>query len=94
MWLWDIELRALGFRRKSERYWQCLRRFELPDAAYLSLFSWSEQFIPAGNGRYLGDCSKEIGLFLISFNFVALLSVVVPAGGTSHETGRIRPRPN
>jgi hypothetical protein len=58
MWLWDIELRALGFRRKSERYWQCVRRFELPDAAYLSLFSWSEQFIPAGDGRYLVELSE------------------------------------
>ena len=27
MWLWDGELRRLGFRRKSERYWQCERRF-------------------------------------------------------------------
>jgi hypothetical protein len=74
MWLWDIELRTLGFRRKSDRYWQCLRRFELPDAAYLSLFSWSEQCIPDGNGRYLVELSAfhvtfRIGLERIHFYY-------------------------
>jgi len=61
MWLWESELRTLGFRRKSERYWQCVRRFELPDAAHLSLFSWSEQFIPigrSGGGRFLVELSE------------------------------------
>jgi hypothetical protein len=28
MWLWDLDLHALGFKRKSERYWRCERRHE------------------------------------------------------------------
>ena len=91
MWLWDIELRALGFRRKSERYWQCLRRFELPDAAYLSLFSWSEQFIPAGNGRYLAELSDfhvtfQIGLERIHFYYHERSENAWKAAG--HTSGR------
>src|SRR5262245_21291035 len=50
MWLWAIELTELGFRRKSDRYWQCERRFGLPPEAHLSLFSWSEQSLP-GDSR-------------------------------------------
>jgi hypothetical protein len=48
MWRWESELREAGFRRKGERYWQCDRRFGLPDCAYISLFCWSEQRM-AGN---------------------------------------------
>jgi len=39
MWLWDWQLQQLGFRRLSERYWQCERGHDLPAAAYLSIFS-------------------------------------------------------
>jgi hypothetical protein len=45
MWLWDNELRRLGFRRKSDRYWRCDRRFGLGNDDHLSIWSWSEQTI-------------------------------------------------
>ena len=48
MWLWESELRELGFRRRSERYWRCDQRFNLSGIGHLSVFSWSEQTIPAG----------------------------------------------
>lgn len=51
MWIWDIDLHALGFRRKSERYWQCSRAFGLNEPDHLSVFSWSEQTIPTARGR-------------------------------------------
>lgn len=46
MWLWESELRALGFRRKAERYWLCGRRFGLPSGDHLSLYCWGEQVLP------------------------------------------------
>lgn len=52
MWLWDQQLHELGFRRRSDRYWQCERRFGLPVWGHLSLFSWSEQAIPLGRQRW------------------------------------------
>jgi hypothetical protein len=51
MWLWESELRELGFRRKRERYWQCVGRLGLRDGEHLSLFSWGEQALPAGRRR-------------------------------------------
>jgi hypothetical protein len=51
MWLWESELRELGFRRKGERYWQCTQRFGLRGDEHLSLFSWAEQALPAGRRR-------------------------------------------
>ena len=52
MWLWNSELRQLGFRRLSERYWQCERRYGLPANAYLSLFSHArERQFTAGAGE-------------------------------------------
>jgi hypothetical protein len=50
MWLWDDELQRLGFRRRSDRYWRCERRFGLAGDDHLSVFSWSEQAVP-GAGR-------------------------------------------
>lgn len=60
MWLWDDELRGLGFRRKSERYWACERRFGLAEGDHLSVFSWGEQTIPGGNGpaRHLVELTE------------------------------------
>jgi hypothetical protein len=39
MWIIDAELQRLGFRRRSRRYWQCERRYGLPDDAYISIYS-------------------------------------------------------
>ena len=60
MWLWDVDLQRLGFRRRSERYWQCERRFGLGAADHLSVFSWSEQAIPGRRGpaRYLVELTE------------------------------------
>jgi hypothetical protein len=61
MWLWESELRELGFRRKSDRYWQCERRFGLEDDEHLSIFSWSEQAIPSsasGPARFLVELTE------------------------------------
>jgi hypothetical protein len=51
MWLWVCELRSLGLRRLSARYWQCVRRYGLPAEAYLSIFSHAceRQTTPGGN---------------------------------------------
>jgi hypothetical protein len=46
MWLWEIDLRRLGFRRKAERYWQCRQRFGLAGDDHISIYSWSEQQLP------------------------------------------------
>jgi hypothetical protein len=43
MWLWECELRQLGLRRLSERYWQCERRYSLPHGAYLSVFPHAQE---------------------------------------------------
>jgi hypothetical protein len=72
MWLWEVQLYDLGFRRRSERYWSCARRFGLPDAAHVSIFSWSEQTIP--DGRFLVELTEfhityEIGLDNVHFYF-------------------------
>lgn len=77
MWLWECELWALGFRRKSERYWQCERGHELPAAAHLSLFSWSEQRLPpeaGGSVRWLVELTEfhvtfQIGLEHVHFYY-------------------------
>jgi hypothetical protein len=43
MWLWACELHQLGLRRLSASYWQCERRYGLPDGAYLSVFSHASE---------------------------------------------------
>lgn len=42
MWIWSEQLKAMGFSRKSDRYWQCKNRYGLDDNEHLSLFPWSE----------------------------------------------------
>jgi hypothetical protein len=66
MWLWECELRELGFRRKSPHYWQCQRRYDLPPHAHLSIFSWSEQQIPPARGKS-GRLITEVTEFHITF---------------------------
>jgi hypothetical protein len=43
VWIWENELRASGFRQKSERYWHCERRHGLPENAHLSIFPSARQ---------------------------------------------------
>ncbi len=43
MWIWDFQLQQMGFRQKSERYWQCERGFGLTEGDHISLFLWTIQ---------------------------------------------------
>jgi hypothetical protein len=61
VWLWESELRELGFKRKSERYWQCERRFGLDDCSHLSIYSWREQTVRgarSGPVRFLVELTE------------------------------------
>jgi hypothetical protein len=71
MWQWDNELYERGFRRRSERYWQCVRGHGLPVDAHLSLFSWAEQTLPGrhkGQHRYLVEVTEFHVTFLIGID--------------------------
>jgi hypothetical protein len=103
MWLWECELRSLGFRRKSERYWQCERGHELPVAAHLSVFTWSEQRIPPradGGVRWLVELTEfhvtfQLGLEHVHFYYHEQgENDRRPAGHTSSaEIARLRESP-
>lgn len=43
MWIWDFQLRQLGFRRKNNRYWRCEYGFGLNEGDHLSLFLWTRE---------------------------------------------------
>lgn len=43
MWIWDFQLRQLGFRQKNNRYWRCERGFGLSEGDHLSLFLWTRE---------------------------------------------------
>jgi hypothetical protein len=59
MWLWQDELQQLGFRRRSERYWRCDRRYGLGSEGHLSVFSWSEQTVGTdGALRFLVELTE------------------------------------
>ncbi|MGF1579708.1 MAG: hypothetical protein ACFCD0_10125 [Gemmataceae bacterium] len=62
MWLWESELRELKFKPKSEHYWQCDRGYDLPSAAYLSIYPWSTRTHPA-----LGISICEMTAFHVTF---------------------------
>jgi hypothetical protein len=73
VWLWESELREQGFRRKSERYWQCKRRFGLGPDEYLSLFSLGEQTLPGGRGgsvRFVVELTEFHVTFRVGFEHV------------------------
>jgi hypothetical protein len=56
MWLHDVEITSLGFRRKGDRYWQCERRFGLAGWDHVSVFSWSERRLEGG--RFLVELTE------------------------------------
>jgi hypothetical protein len=62
MWLWEAELRRLGFRRRSERYWRCDRRYGLGSDGHVSVFCWGEL---AAEGRLLAELTE----FHVTFYF-------------------------
>jgi hypothetical protein len=91
MWLWAIELNDLGFRHKSDRYWQCERRFGLPPGVHLSLFSWGEQALPGDSGppRFLVELTEFHVTFVLRHEHVhfyyheRLENIWKPGGHTS-----------
>ena len=48
MWHYEGTMRTRGFRSKSDRYRQCVRRYGLRGDDHLSVYSWSEQALPDG----------------------------------------------
>ncbi len=61
MWLWYSELQKRGFRRLSERYWQCERGYGLPVGAYLSLFPDAcERMVFAGGCERFEVCAFHV----------------------------------
>jgi hypothetical protein len=42
MWLHEIQLRRLGFRRRSAGYWSCFLRFGMRGEEHISVFARSE----------------------------------------------------
>jgi hypothetical protein len=62
MWLWGWDLHRMGFRRRSEHYRQCERRYGLPAHAYLSIFVHTCESDPAG-----GRERVEISAFHVTF---------------------------
>jgi hypothetical protein len=88
MWLWLSELHRLGFRRRSERYWQCERRYGLPGSAYLSVFSHAQEVERTGlhGGRERVDVSAFhvtfcLGLDRVHFYYHEAAEAVWEAGG-------------
>jgi len=70
MLILDVELRRLGFRRRSRRYWQCERRYGLPEDAYISIFSTGK------DGRLdRVQCADARVLQLDAFHVMFLLDV-------------------
>ncbi|MEK6239063.1 MAG: hypothetical protein N2C14_30475, partial [Planctomycetales bacterium] len=51
VWLHEHELRMLGFRRKSDRYWRCDARHGLQGDDHLSLHLWEREQVVVGRRR-------------------------------------------
>ncbi len=93
MWLWECELRQLGLRRLSARYWQCERRHGLPDGAYLSVFSHAQERQAARGavGRERADvCAFHVtfclGVDRVHFYYHELAEGVWEPGGHTSAT--------
>src|SRR5262249_55508825 len=94
MWLWESELRELGFRRKSEGYWRCERRYGLADGEYVSVFSWGEQTLPPaarGPARYVVELTEFHVTFLIGIGHVHFYYHEYGGGGGGGAGGRGAP---
>jgi hypothetical protein len=65
MWLWVCELYQLGWRRLSEGYWRCERRYGLPEGAYFSVFSHAEE--KRGTGGAALRERLDIAAFHVTF---------------------------
>ena len=66
MWLWESELRELGFRRKAAGYWRCARRYGMKGDEHISVFARCEQAI-AGHPRHGGGLLVELAEFHVTF---------------------------
>jgi len=93
MWLWTCELKQLGFKRKSDRYFQCARGYglnegefgksEFCDGQYISLFLWTQ------NSRANATCfelsefhiTMQLGGHNIHFYFHEKMANVWEHGG-------------
>lgn len=62
MWLWKCELHRLGFRERSADYWQCERRFGLPENAYLSVWIHARE-----REHHLGRELLDVSAFHVTF---------------------------
>jgi hypothetical protein len=88
MWLWACELNQLGLRRLSASYWQCERRYSLPDGAYLSVFSHAgeKQHTTGAAGRERLDVAAFhvtfcLGMDRVHFYFHEVAEGVWEPGG-------------
>jgi hypothetical protein len=66
MWLGNGELHRVGFRRRSERYWQCEGRFGLPEHAYISIFL-NTKHDALRRGRRADRGLVEVSAFHVTF---------------------------
>src|SRR5437016_2976269 len=65
MWIWENELRQAGFRRRSNCYWRCEKRFDLPSHAYVSLFVGGQI---TGPGQPAPHALVEFSAFHVTFH--------------------------
>ena len=66
MWLWESDLQRSGFRRCSACYFQCERRFGLPEDAYVSIFVNDKESF-SGRVRRSGLRLVELCAFHVTF---------------------------
>jgi hypothetical protein len=64
MWIWDFQLRQLGFRQKNDLYWRCERGFGLVEGDHLSVFLWTEE---DHSGRAGAKRAFELTEFHVTF---------------------------
>ena len=83
MWLWACELHQLGLRRLSASYWQCERRYGLPDGAYLSKFVHADekQHTAGAAGRERLDVAAFQVTFCLNVDRVYFHFLEVAEGG-------------